>query len=192
MIKPSLYNNVSKVQLNTYTNAWYKPGGSALKRLFWYFINIAFFKNSWIPVSSIKVWLLKLFGAKVGQGVNIKPNVNIKYPWLLTIGNYCWIGEGVWIDNLARVTIGNNVCISQGAFLLTGNHNYKSTSFDLMIGEITLEDGVWIGAKSLVCPNVRCKTHSVLSAGSVSNKDLEPYAIYQGNPAIAVRERNIK
>jgi putative colanic acid biosynthesis acetyltransferase WcaF len=191
MIKQSLTDSVSKVQLNTYTNEWYKPGGSALKRLFWYFVNIAFFKNSWIPVSSIKVWLLKLFGAKVGKGVNIKPNVNIKYPWLLTIGNYCWIGEGVWIDNLARVTIGNNVCISQGALLLTGNHNYKATSFDLMIGEIILEDGVWIGAKSLVCPNVRCKTHSVLSAGSVSNKDLEPYAIYQGNPAIAIRERNI-
>jgi putative colanic acid biosynthesis acetyltransferase WcaF len=190
-MKPSINGNIPKVQLNTYDNTWYKPGGSNLKRLLWYFINITFFKNAWIPVSNLKVGLLRLFGAKIGKGVNIKPNVNIKYPWFLKVGDNCWIGEGVWIDNLTLVTLGNNVCVSQGAFLLTGNHNYKTSTFDLMVGEITLEDGVWIGAKAIVCPNVICKTHSVLSAGSVTSKDLEPYLIYQGNPAIAIRERNL-
>ncbi|MCK5559754.1 MAG: colanic acid biosynthesis acetyltransferase WcaF, partial [Thermoplasmata archaeon] len=118
--------------------------------------------------------------------------VNIKYPWLLGLGNYTWIGEGVWIDNLTHVEIGSNSCISQGALLLTGNHNYKKTSFDLITGEILLEDGVWIGAKSVVCPNVKCKSHSILSVGSVAINDLEPYGIYQGNPAIKIRDRNIE
>ncbi len=190
-MKLEINRNISKVQLKTYNNSWYNPGRSALTRTLWYFVNIAFFKNAWMPLSAFKVVLLRWFGAKVGKGVNIKPNVNIKYPWLLSIGDYCWIGEGVWIDNLTWVKIGNNVCVSQGALLLTGNHDYKKYTFDLMTGEIVLEDGVWIGAKALVCPNVVCKSHSVLAAGSVTSKDLQPYLIYQGNPAVAVRNRKI-
>jgi putative colanic acid biosynthesis acetyltransferase WcaF len=84
------------------------------------------------------------------------------------------------------------VCISQGALLLTGNHNYKKKTFDLMVGKITLADGAWIGAKSVVCPGVACGSHSVLAVGSVAVKDLKPYFIYQGNPAVPVRERIIE
>lgn len=135
--------------------------------------------------------LLKLFGAKVGSGVVIKPGVNIKYPWKLIIGDFSWIGEDVWIDNIEQVIIGSNVCISQGAMLLTGNHNYKSVSFDLVIGSITLEEGVWIGAQAVVCPGVSCGSHSILTVGSVAPKNLEPYSIYQGNPAIKIRNRII-
>ena len=102
------------------------------------------------------------------------------------------IGENVWIDNLTEVRIGNNVCISQGAMLLSGNHDYKKTSFDLKIKKIILEDGCWIGAKSIVCPGITCKSHSILSVGSVANTDLEEYGIYQGVPAIQVRKRVIE
>lgn len=118
--------------------------------------------------------------------------VNIKYPWYLTIGDNTWIGEQVWIDNLIEVTIGSNVCISQGAMLLTGNHDYSSVSFDLKVGSIVLEEGVWIGAKSVVCPGVTCASHAVLSVNSVATKNLLAYQIYQGNPAKLVRERNIQ
>jgi putative colanic acid biosynthesis acetyltransferase WcaF len=128
----------------------------------------------------------------VGKGVIIKPTVKIKYPWFLEIGDHCWIGEDVWIDNLAKVTIGNNVCLSQGCLLLTGNHNYNKPSFPLVIAEIVLEDGVWIGAKSIVCPGVTCKTHSVLSVASVATKTLDGYSIYQGIPAIKTKERIIE
>lgn len=118
--------------------------------------------------------------------------MNIKYPWNLEIGNYVWIGENVWIDNLAKVRIGNNACVSQGAMLLCGNHNYKTTTFDLMVGEITIEDGAWIGAMSTVCPGVTCKSHSVLSVNSVATKDLDAYCVYQGTPAVKIRERVIE
>lgn len=143
------------------------------------------------PISSLKVSLLRLFGAKVGQGVVIKPGVNIKYPWRLHIGNWVWIGEGVWIDNLAEVRIGNQVCISQGAMLLTGNHNYKSEKFDLIVQPILLEDGCWIGAQSTVCPGVICGKESVLAVGSVATRHLAPQMIYQGNPAQAARARQL-
>ena len=179
-----------RTKLSKYDNSWYKPGGK-LKILLWYFINILFFQNSLNPSSGIKVTLLKLFGAKIGKGVVIKPGVNIKYPWQLQIGNHCWIGEKVWIDNLGKVQIGNNVCISQGAMLLCGNHNYKKPTFDLIVKDIILEDGVWIGAQSVVCPGVICKDHSILSVNSVANKDMESYKVYQGNPAVKVRQRDI-
>lgn len=117
----------------------------------WYFTNIFFFLNPIVPLVDLKVKLLRLFGAKVGKGVVIKPSVNIKYPWNLKIGNYVWIGENVWIDNLVEVSISDNVCISQGAMLLCGNHNYKKTSFDLMVGKIMIEEGAWVGAQSVVC-----------------------------------------
>lgn len=182
----------TSTDLSHYNNSWYNPGGGIIKRLVWYFINVLFFLNPLNPFSGIKVRLLRLFGAKVGIGVNIKPGVNIKYPWLLEIGNYTWIGENVWIDNLARVRIGSNVCISQGAMLLCGNHNYKKTTFDLMIGEITLEDGSWVGAQAVVCPGVTLHTHAVLGVSSVANHELDAYGIYQGNPAIKIRERVIE
>jgi len=181
---------VEKTDLSKYDNSWYHPGKKVVC-IVWYFVNVLFFVSHIIPFSGFKIWFLKLFGAKVGYRVVIKPGVNIKYPWKLVIGDYSWIGEDVWIDNLEQVIIGSNVCISQGAMLLTGNHNYKKSSFDLMLGEITLEDGVWIGAKSVVCPGVTCHSHSVLAVGSIATKDLEAYTIYQGNPALPIRKRII-
>jgi putative colanic acid biosynthesis acetyltransferase WcaF len=144
-----------------------------------------------LPVSGFKVRLLKLFGASVGKKIIIKPYVNIKYPWKLKIGDHCWIGENVWIDNLSHIYIGNNVCISQGAMLLTGNHDYTKESFDLIVGEITLEDGVWIGAQAVVCPGVVCASHSILTVKSVATKNMDAYMIYQGNPASAVKQRKL-
>ena len=178
--------------LSSFDNSWYKPGGSVGKRVFWYLTNAIFFKSSWFLSGSAKVFLLRLFGAKVGKGLVIKPCVNIKYPWRLTIGNHCWIGENVWIDNLADVTVGNHVCLSQGAMLLTGNHNYKRSSFDLMVGKITLMDGAWIGAQTTVCPSVTVDSHAVLSVGSVATADLEAYWIYQGVPAEKQKKRMIE
>lgn len=167
-------------------------GASAFKQVLWYVINILFFKNGFSISSSLKVSLLRSFGANIGKGVVIKPCVNIKYPWKLSIGNYAWIGEHVWIDNIAVVTIGDNVCLSQGSLLLTGNHNYKTPTFDLLPGSIILEEGVWIGAKAIVCPGVVCASHSVLSVASVANGNLLPYGIYKGNPALKVGERVIE
>lgn len=179
--------------MNQVNNALYKTniviGASKVKQVLWYFTNVLVMQNALIPGTKIRVALLRVFSATIGKGVVIKPAVNIKYPWKLSIGHHVWIGENVWIDNLAFVSIKNNVCISQGAHLLTGNHNYKSNSFDLIIKEIVLEDGVWIGAQSIVCPGITCKSHSVLSVGSVATQNLEPYFIYRGNPAIKIRER---
>jgi len=182
---------MNSVDNSKFNNDWYKPGASKIKIVLWLMINATFLRNPLNLSSRVKKFWLNAFGAKIGSGVLIKPSINIKYPWKLEVGENTWIGENVWIDNLAQVTIGKNVCLSQGAFLLTGNHNYKKEAFDLMVGEIILEDGVWIGAQSTVTPGITCYSHSILSVNSVATKNLSPYKIYQGNPAIEVRDRKI-
>lgn len=174
--------------LSTYNNSWYQPG-SLLKRILWLVVSFIFFEHSLAVWNGIKRFWLRVFGAQLGIGVIIKPRVHIKYPWKLTIGNHCWIGEQVWIDNLDSVTLGDHVCISQGALLLCGNHNYKKPTFDLIIAPIVLESGSWIGAKAGVSAGVTVGTHAVLSIGSVASTNLKPYGIYRGNPAVKVKER---
>jgi putative colanic acid biosynthesis acetyltransferase WcaF len=142
-------------------------------------------------MSSVKVWLLRFFGAKIGKGVVIKPSVNIKYPWKLSVDEFSWIGEHVWIDNLYAVKIGKNVCLSQGVLLLTGSHDYTKTTFDFIASEILLEEGVWIGARAVVGGGVVCKSHSILGINSVAETDLSEFTIYKGNPAVPVLTRNI-
>ncbi|WP_138475911.1 WcaF family extracellular polysaccharide biosynthesis acetyltransferase [Dyadobacter bucti] len=182
----------SKTQTNLsgYNNSWYQPG-SFVKRSLWFVIS-RLFVNTYLPVPmSVKRTVLKLFGARIGKNVVIKPKVNIKYPWFLVINDATWIGENVWIDNLTMVTLGANVSLSQGSLLLTGNHDYTSSTFDLIVKPITIENGAWIGAKATVCPGVTVKSHAVLTVNSVATKDMEAYGIYQGNPAKLIKERNI-
>lgn len=177
-------------RLDQFQNLKYDHG-TITKRLAWIIVS-AFFFQTWFPwPSAIKVAWLRTFGAKLGKGLVIKPRVTIKYPWHLTIKDHTWIGENVWIDNLGKVTIGNHCCISQGALLLCGNHNYKTPTFDLIVGGITLEDGVWIGAKGKIAPATILRTHSILTMGSTLTRDTEPFTIYQGNPATAIKKREL-
>ncbi len=182
--------------MNKVDNSLYRTtidvGAGKLKQFVWYFTNILFFKNTFNVFSGTKVALLKLFGATIGGGVVIKPGVNIKYPWKLNIGNNSWIGENVWIDNLSEVVIGSNVTISQEALLLTGSHDHTKKAFDFISQPIRLEDGVWICAKAIVFGRVTAGSHSILGMGSVAEKDLRPYVIYKGNPAVPVKERKIE
>jgi putative colanic acid biosynthesis acetyltransferase WcaF len=165
--------------------------GPRLKVLIWYLINYYVFDTSVPWPYKLKQALLRMFGAKVGKGLVIKPKVRIKNPWRLTIGDHCWIGEFVWIDNLESVVIGDSVSISQGAMILTGSHDYSRSSFPYRLGKIVLEDGVWVGAHAIVCPAVTCKSHSILTVNSVATKNLEAWGIYSGNPAVFVRQRKM-
>lgn len=180
-----------QTDLSAYNNDWFDEGAGVAKRSLWFLTNTLFFINPMNPFSGVKVILLKWFGARIGKGVVVKPGVNIKYPWKLKIGDFSWIGERVWIDNLDKVVIGNHCCLSQEALLLCGNHNYKSQTFDLITKPIVLEDGVWIGARSIVAGGVTCGTHSVLAAGSLASANLEAWSVYRGNPCVKVNDRKI-
>jgi putative colanic acid biosynthesis acetyltransferase WcaF len=177
------------VRLDRYDQRDYHPGAGVMKRVIWYLVNAFVFASRLFPFSAPKRSLLRLFGARVGRGVVIKPRVNIKYPWHLGIGDYVWLGEGVWLDSLARITIGDHVCISQDAYLVTGNHDYRDVHFGLMVQGIVIEEGSWIGARAVVCPGSRVGREVVLTAGSTLRGVAEPGGIYQGNPATRARDR---
>lgn len=146
--------------------------------------------STWIPGSGWRCLILRGFGARIGKNVNIKPYVRIKFPWKLRIGDFSWVGENAWIDNLAEVHIGSNVCVSQGVYICTGNHDYKKESFDLITSPVVVEDGSWLCAFSKIAPGVTIKRNSVVGFGSVVVKNTEEDAVYSGNPAVAIRKRN--
>ena len=181
---------MKKVDLSVYNSLNYQPGAK-WKRSLWYLISVLFFINPLSFSYGLKRSLLRIFGAKIEKGVIIKPRVHIKYPWFLEIGKNSWIGEGVWIDNLAKVSIGDNVCLSQGVVLQTGNHDYQKKHFDLIIKGIHIKSGAWIGSFGIIAPGVKVGTHAVLTIGSVATSNLMAYSIYKGNPAQKIRQRKI-
>lgn len=178
--------------LDEYTIDDYTAGAPYYKQLLWYFFGDPLVRSYLLPFSSLKVLILRLFGAQIGQQVRLKTGIHIKFPWRLIVGDYVWIGENTWIDNLAVVTIENHVCISQGVYLCTGNHDWSDRNFKLMTQEIYIQAGSWLAAKSSVGPGVTVGRGAVLSLGSVTGRSLEPMTIYAGNPAIAIKQRQIK
>ena len=184
--------NTPIANLALFSTGDFNRGASKAKELFWLLVSLWLFRLCPLKLSGLKAVVLRFFGASVGHGVVFKPNVKITFPWKLTLGDHVWLGEECWLLNLAPITIEANVCISQRAFLCTGNHNYKSPAFDLITKPIQVERGAWIAAAAFVGPGVSVGCHAVLAAGSVATKDLEPYGIYQGNPAVLIKKRVIE
>lgn len=122
----------------------------------------------------------------------IKPGVRVEYPWRLQIGDFSRVGEDVWIDNLANVRIGSHACISQGASLCTGNHDWSDPHFGLIVRAIELGDASWIGARGIVTLGVTLGGGAVAAAGSVVRDSIPAWEIHAGNPAVFVRQRLIR
>ena len=144
----------------------------------WLIIFIPIISSSF-PGSDWRKTILRIFGATIGKGVRMNSRLRVKMPWRLKIGNYCWIGEETWIDNLDLVTIANNVCISQGVYLCSGNHNYKKATFDLIYKPISIESDVWIGAKSIIAPVNKIGKGSIITMGSVVKQDIPRNTIFK-------------
>lgn len=178
----------SRVRLARFTKTVVR-GRSKPTEALWYLTKLVFFTNGFRWPSALKRRLLRLFGADIGTGVLIAPRVNIHMPWKLSIGDDVWIGEDVMLLDLERIEIGSNSCISQRAFLCTGNHDYKRETFDYNGLPIRLGDGTWIGASSFVGPGVSTGIDTVVSAGSVVVDDLPAGHICAGNPCVPVRPR---
>jgi putative colanic acid biosynthesis acetyltransferase WcaF len=132
--------------------------------------------------------LLRAFSAKIGKGVVVRANVNISFPWRLTIGDHVWIGEDVGILSLAQVTIESSVCISQRAYLCTGSHEFLREDFKLKVAPIVVREGSWIAAASFIGPGVEIGKGALVAPGSVVHRDVAENFLVRGNPAVAIRE----
>ncbi|CAD72647.1 putative colanic acid biosynthesis acetyltransferase [Rhodopirellula baltica] len=161
----------------------FERGASQFTEALWLVVKcVAFMPPIPLP-SKLRVWLLGAFGARVGKGVVIRSQVDIAFPWRLTVGNDVWIGEGVKILNLASVTIGNDCCLSQRSFLCTGSHRFDLPEFDLVTRPIVVNDGSWIAAGVFVAPGVSIGPNSMCAAGSVVLNDVPANTKVIGNPA---------
>lgn len=144
------------------------PGNrNAVWRASWYLVNAFVFQGSVLALvpGRLKAAILRAFGAKVGRGFICKPRVTIKYPWFLEVGDNVWLGEMSWIDNHCRVRIGNSVCISQGVYIFTGNHDWNDPAFRFFCSEINVGNGAWLGAYTRVGPGSIIPPGTVLAAG---------------------------
>ena len=165
------------MDLTAFNNSDFDRGAPRAKELVWLVVSALIVAGP-VPGSAWRATLLRAFGAKIARGVVLKPRVQIKFPWRLEIGSNAWIGEGTWIDNLAMVRIGRDTCISQGAYLGTGNHDWTSPAFDLVTAPITLEDQCWVGARASVAPGTYMEQGAVLGMGAVGTGRLNSWTIY--------------
>lgn len=174
------------MDLSHYDNSDFSRGAPKWKEALWTIARGFFFQSAFPWPSALRVELLRAFGAKIGDGVVIRENLNISFPWRLAIGDHVWIGEDVGILSLAQVTIESNVCISQRAYLCTGSHNFRSDTFDLVTRPITIRSGSWIAAGAIILPGVTIGPNALVAAGSVVKRDVAPSTTVRGNPAVAV------
>ncbi|MDD5260480.1 MAG: WcaF family extracellular polysaccharide biosynthesis acetyltransferase [Methylacidiphilales bacterium] len=174
------------MQLNRYDNSAFDRGAGRLKEAFWILCKCLFFQNPFPWPSFLRVFFLRLFGAKIGKGMVIRSGANITFPWRFKAGDHVWIGEDACILSLAEVVLGSNVCVSQRAYLCTGSHNFRKGTFDLITRPIRIEDSVWIAAQAFVGPGVTIGHDSLVSVGSVLLRSAAPGTMSRGNPCRTV------
>ena len=178
-----------RMRLDHYENGAFSRGASRLTELTWIVLSGIFF-SSWLPGSGWRCILLRAFGAQIGKGVVIKPRVLVKFPWRLNISDHVWIGERVWIDNLDEVKIGAHSCISQGAYLCTGSHDWADPRFGLVTKSITIGSSCWVGARASLAPGTVMEDGSVIAMHSLGHGTLSANMIYRNACPIEQRPRS--
>lgn len=158
-------------KLSGFTGKGYDKGRPVVVQALWVLASTLLVQQIWCP-SPLRVLVLRMFGASIGQGVIIRNGVRVHWPWKLTVGNNAWIGVDVWLLNLEPITIGSNVCISQSAFLCTGSHLPDSPTFEYDNGPIRVHDGAWIAARAVLLRGVTIGPHAVVGATALVVKDV--------------------
>lgn len=139
----------------------------------WSATELAIVTNPWQISSGLRTKALRAFGAKIGDGVIIRPRTRIKFPWNLEIGDRSWIGEGVWIHNQDQVTIGHDAVVSQETFITTGSHAHRK-DMGLITRPVTIDDGAWVTSRCVVTGGVTVGRSALVQPLTLVNRDVEP------------------
>jgi len=178
--------------LNKFTIPAGFRGRNGLIVQLWWLVDAVFFKTSPQVLYGWRRWLLRLFGARIGEKVIIRPSVRITYPWKISIGDYSWIGDHAELYSLGNIHIGSNVVISQKSYLCTGSHDYLAEGFDIYAKPIIIEDKAWIATDVFIGPGVNVGAGAVIGARSTVLKNVAGGFIYAGNPLLQIKKREIK
>jgi putative colanic acid biosynthesis acetyltransferase WcaF len=158
----------------------------------WYLLKCFIFMSPLPWPGKMKVSLLRIFGAKIGQGFKIQPRVAIHFPWKLEIGDNCWLGQRCEILNFEPVVIEDHVAVAHDVYIATGNHDYTDPTMSYMNKPTRIGRGSWVATRVFIGPGVEIGEHSVLSAGSVVTKSVPPWSIVSGNPAQVIKQRKLR
>ena len=167
--------------------------GHRAKRLIWSVVYTIFFRTSPRVFHFWRVFLLQVFGAKIGKGCHVYPGVKVWAPWNLSVGNFVGIGDGVNLYCMDHMDIGDYVVISQGAHLCGGTHDYNLPNFPLVIKPIVIGAHAWVCAEAFIHAGVKIPAGAVVGARAVVSSSLNlPWAVYAGNPSRRVGWRKQK
>ncbi len=138
-----------------------------------------------------RAFLLRRFGARVGRQVHVYPRAAIELPWMLDIGEFSSVADGVRIYNLGLVRIGARSTISFGAHVCAGTHDYESAAFPLQRLPIDIGHDVWICADAFLAPGVTIGDGAVVAARAVVVDVVPAWTVVAGHPARVVKQRAI-
>jgi putative colanic acid biosynthesis acetyltransferase WcaF len=181
--------NTNMIRLDLYNQDWYSRGRSNFIVLLWWFVQGTLFRFSLHQMYGWRRLLLRLFGAKIGHQVRIRPTAAFTYPWKVSIDDYSWIGAGVEFYSLDTITVGKHCVISQNSYLCTGSHDLTDIQFGLVTKPIEIKDGAWIASDVFVYPGVTLGEMAVVAARSTVTKDVPADEIHAGTPAIYMKHR---
>lgn len=148
-------------------------------------------KMQWMLPNGLRIMLLRLFGARIGRRCLICRGAKFYAPWNFECGDFVCVGPRVEVYCKDKVIVGNQVVVSQGAYLCTASHDITSPVMKLLTKPIRVGDNVWIAAKATILPGVMVGDGAVIGACAVVAKDVRPWAIAVGNPASVVGERKL-
>ena len=163
--------------------------GNRLARLAWNVAAVLLFRTSPRPMHAWRAFLLRCFGAELGKGVHVYPRAKVWAPWNLHCADYAGIGDGAEIYNPAPMRFGEFCVISQDSFVCGATHDYNDPEFPLLAFEMSVGARAWICARACVAPGVQVGEGAVLGLASVATRDLEPWTVYGGAPAVALKAR---
>jgi putative colanic acid biosynthesis acetyltransferase WcaF len=186
------YNAANHISANTAKDPYLRPAFSLwdrLGRLAWNICWLLLYRTSPRPLHSWRVLLLRAFGAKIGPNCHFYPGSKVWAPWNLVCADQVTAGDGSEIYCPAPMRLGSHAIVSQGAYICGASHDFEDPAFPLLAYSMVIGAYAWICARASVGPGVNVGEGAVLGLGSVATRDLEPWGVYEGVPAVKVKER---
>jgi putative colanic acid biosynthesis acetyltransferase WcaF len=193
MPKQIHYNAAEHISAETAADPYLRPAFSRsdrARRLVWNVCWAIFYRMSPRPLHSWRAFLLRAFGATMGPNCHFYPGSKVWAPWNLICKDQVTAGDGAEIYNPAPVTLGSHAIISQDAYVCAATHDYDNPAFPLIAYAMNIGAYAWVCARASVTPGVNVGEGAVLGLGSVATRNLEPWTVYAGNPAVKVKDRH--
>ncbi len=192
MAKQAHYNAAQHIAPETAADPYLRPAfsrGNQLKRLLWNLCWVLLYRTSPRPLHGWRSWLLQSFGATMGPHCHFYPKSKVWAPWNLVCADQVTAADGAEIYNPAPMRFGSHAILSQEAYVCGATHDFDDPAFPLLAYAMEIGASAWICARASVAPGVNVGAGAVLGLGSVATRDLEPWTVYAGVPAVKIKAR---